>query len=355
MNTTHIGPLRTARLVARPKPLSALCWGLVFFVFGQAALGLILERWWVKLRDPEFAARLQHLRRLREDHPEQALILALGSSRVVYGLDPAAMSDQLTWQYRECQVFNFARLGAGPRTSLRTILRVLASGIRPDLIILEYWPPGWNAEGPMATNSAEADMACLSWRELRASKVPLVNRTVSTGAWWGSRLLPCGWWRATLLSCWCPDWLPYSARKDDIWNSMSDHGFVRFRLADDPDGSHHETLASVFGESYGNYRASAEADTATRRVLHLCRCQGIPVILLRMPEARGFRSLHPYSVVQQTDAYVAELAQCYVAAVVDARDWMQEEQMPDGLHLTPAAAVEFTRRLEREALGMSGE
>jgi hypothetical protein len=355
MNTTHIGPPRTARLVARPKPLSALCWGLVFFVFGQAALGLILERWWIKPRDPEFVARLQHLCRLREEHPEQALILALGSSRVVYGLDPAALSSQLTWQHRECQVFNFAQLGAGPRTSLRTIRRVLASGIRPDSIILEYWPPGWNAEGPMATNAAEADMACLSWKELRTSKVPLVNRTASTGAWWGSRLLPYGWWRATLLSCWCPNWLPYSARKDGIWNSMSDHGFVRFTLVDDPDGFHHKTLVSVFSESYEDYRASAEAYAATRRVLDLCRRHGIPVILLRLPEARCFRSLYPRSVVQETDAYVAELAQCYGAAVVDARDWVADEQMPDGLHLTPAAAVEFTRRLERETLGMSGE
>ncbi|MGO8056310.1 hypothetical protein, partial [Rhizobium leguminosarum] len=39
--------------------------------------------------------------------------------------------------------FNFALVGTGPEMSHLVLHRILAAGIRPDWVFLEYWPAFW--------------------------------------------------------------------------------------------------------------------------------------------------------------------------------------------------------------------
>src|SRR4051812_44856236 len=112
-----------------------LLWFLAGFVVVQAGLGAGVERLWPAVRDPEFAARAEQL---HQHHPQGAasrrpLVLALGSSRTLMGLDARRLSEA-TAETGDVPplVFNFGVPGSGPMLEAVCLRRLLADGVRPD-------------------------------------------------------------------------------------------------------------------------------------------------------------------------------------------------------------------------------
>src|SRR5579864_2127963 len=82
---------RRIRSQARP----ALLWTLFFFVAGHLAIGLYLHRRHPEFFDPEVTLRMRKLPARLAEAPGRPLALAVGSSRLVLGLRPQAVMEQI--------------------------------------------------------------------------------------------------------------------------------------------------------------------------------------------------------------------------------------------------------------------
>src|SRR5207245_1345658 len=97
------------------------------------------DGWLTAVRDPEFAAKLERLQARRAEAAGRPLVLALGSSRMAFGLDAASLSGDGDGQ--GALVFNFALLGGGPLLNLVVLQRLLAAD-RLQAGMRAQWPPG---------------------------------------------------------------------------------------------------------------------------------------------------------------------------------------------------------------------
>src|SRR6516165_965207 len=66
---------------------ACLFWALVSILAIQVGVNLALERWLADVRDPYFAAKLERLRARLAAAPPKPLVLCLGSSRTLLGLE----------------------------------------------------------------------------------------------------------------------------------------------------------------------------------------------------------------------------------------------------------------------------
>jgi hypothetical protein len=124
------------------RPGAALGWGLAFFVLGQLTLLLAMECWWPELADPEYGIKLACLRARLAERPDcRPLIVALGSSRVPMGLRPEHLVVNRSSDSRGPLVFNFGIYQSGPTAQLLCLRRLLADGVRPDVMAMELYAP----------------------------------------------------------------------------------------------------------------------------------------------------------------------------------------------------------------------
>ena len=67
--------------------------------------------------------------------------------------------------------------------------------------------------------------------------------------------------------------------------------------------------------------------------------------LVLMPEGPAFRTFYPADAWRQIRGFVDTLKGEYGIPIVNARDWMAEEDFLDSHHLLPSAATVFSERL----------
>src|SRR5262245_42128245 len=92
-----------------------LAWCLAGFVAVQLALAAGVERLWPAVRDPEFGTRERLLRDRLAEAAGRPLVLALGSSRTLMGLDARRLSEApADGGGRAPLVFTFGVGGSGP-------------------------------------------------------------------------------------------------------------------------------------------------------------------------------------------------------------------------------------------------
>ena len=99
-----------------------------------------------------------------------------------------------------------------------------------------------------------------------------------------------------------------------------------------------------------NLRISAMSDRALRELVALCRQEGIQVVLLLTPESKEFQSWYAPAARVEVDRYCADLAQRFHLPLVDARDWLDEDDFVDHHHVLVRSAQRFTTRLGKEVL-----
>src|SRR5438128_3926991 len=93
------------------RSLRVLAVALLVFICTQLVLSGILEFVRPDLRDPEFGPRVQRLRAARDQKPRRLAVVALGSSRTLMGLRPAA----LELDGERAFACNLAQFGSGPQ------------------------------------------------------------------------------------------------------------------------------------------------------------------------------------------------------------------------------------------------
>jgi hypothetical protein len=324
-----------------------------FFLAFQVGLNLVLNDWAAGSCDPEFAAKLAHLRACRTRTPDRPVVLFLGSSRTFFGLRPDQLPSRLTVDGRPPLVFNFGLSGFGyPVCELLCLRRILDAGIQPDWLCVEILP-AWL----MADRYADADVNLL----LRASSrdVPTLRRYwerpgSALWRWWRNRVVPAYSFRIVLQESIVPSWIPSALRATRTVYDQDEQGwFIRpDRFTPEQKERQTRDVRAGFEEMLKDLHVSRTSDQALREILELCRSRGIQAALYIMPEAKFFQSWYSASSRQRTDSYVAGLAAEYRVPLFDARDWVPEDDFYDGHHLSVHGATVFTRRLAEEALPM---
>jgi hypothetical protein len=89
---------------------------------------------------------------------------------------------------------------------------------------------------------------------------------------------------------------------------------------------------------------------ALEDVLALCRAQGIPVTLVRLPESAAYRELYgPAARVAVADL-LARVRARWGVEWTDAQLWVPDEEFWDAHHLLTPGARRFSERFGREVL-----
>lgn len=345
-----LAPTQSAKPTSRGRARRAVLAFVAIVVGLNLGFGAWLDFGPPHLRDPEYGWRLQALRERLNENPGRPLVLVIGSSRTAMGVRPDVVE-----RGEGPLLFNLSLAGAGPVTQLMLLRRLDHEGITPAAVVLEYWPPFFRGD------SAYREDARLNPTRLRPEDEPTIDEFFGDPAETKRRMAESRRWpflahRKPLLDRFAPGWLPHTERGDAMFANLDGWGWLPGRettTAEQRDAG----WPHVFGyywPLYRTYRVDANQDRALRASLTHCHARGIAVTLAYLPESRRFQELKTTESVAMADSHLAAVRRDTGVSVIDARDWVtDDESLPDGFHLTRAAAAGFTRRLA-DALRTSG-
>jgi hypothetical protein len=344
-------PTRAHRKAAsdRRARVALACFALAF-IAGQAAFRVALARR-PAIGDPEFGRKLDGLRTKVADDPRRPLVVMLGSSRVATGFRPDVLDGLTTADGRAVAAFNYAQVGTGPQIASLVLERMLEAGVRPDWVLVEFWPPFWCVDGYMQGYLDSLNLAALDWPAARTLGRYLPKARKLYEAWLPAQLAPVFASRAAILSRLGPSWAPKFDPERRLENLDPDGWWSPRATVSDADRARlTEHYHKVYAPRLARFAIRPTPDRALRDLLATCRREGIRAAVVVLPEGDGFRALYPPEALRRVDAYLDRLAAEERVPVVDARNWVGDEGFSDGHHLLPAGATAFTERLAREAL-----
>lgn len=364
--TTRISDwLRAARLGPLPQPKThaairdrrhtarrSLSIGIVALFALHIGLAIAAESSHY-LRDPGYADKEIRLARQEALNPTGPRIVMLGTSRTAAAFHAGRLREQLG----SGVVFNFGIPASGPVTHLLYFRRLLAAGHKPDLLILEVLPPtlgtvpsrddagAWlPVGGPLESRfffgnrmtHSELDAVIgygfphevtRQWRESVTEpwyslRFPLLGRIMPSALPWHLRF---DWSRG------CDEFGWGAPFKEDVTPGEYAEGLVRSK------GEYQAVLADMEPTGGG---ARALADLAA-----LCRTEGIPLKLILMPEAIGFRAMYSPVVLERLHRQLQTVCRDHGCTLIDAREWLPDSAFTDGHHVLKRGAHEFTDKL----------
>lgn len=337
----------------RARGRSAVLWGLACLLAAPLGLTWVQNRFHPEWRDPEFADRQLRLEAVRAANPGRPLVVVLGTSRVTQGLRPDRVRDAAGPGDGSPVVFNFAIPGNGPLRNLMNLRRLLAAGVRPDYVLIEYWPPFYSG----LLGEAEirnVDPATLGWRDVPTLKrvghprggLPYRWALARLGAWFTNRV--------PMLTAVMPHWLPpeleqyfrLSRQKLDPlgWlpgaEGLAD--WYKRRLV--------EENRVRFTPVIRPFQLAAVSDRALRESVGACRAAGVPVALLWMPDAPEFYTWWAPGSRAEAASYFRRLGRECGVPLVDASGWLSDDDFADATHMFVRGANAFSERFGRDVL-----
>lgn len=324
---------------------AALLWGLASFLALQLGLAIAIARWLPGFGDPNYGFKSERLRRHFAGYSGDATrLLALGSSRTLFGLDASGLGQDLTAATgRPAAVFNFGVRGAGPITELLYLRKMLGEGIVPDFVLIEVLPPFLAGQ---VRPPAEARWFLPNTRLSSAELDLLARHGFPTSALRQSGrrswLLPWCVHRRALLSRLGPSWLPYGLRLEGVhaadaagWIAASPL-FADRRRTERVNREH-------FAACFEDFSLDGTPAAALRELLNICRRRRIQAVLVLMPETARFRNWYPPEIQEKLRTFLHGLG----APRIDARCWVPDAGFFDADHLHPGGAAILRRKLSR--------
>lgn len=341
--------MASTRRTSPRRAFWALLCAALSFVLLEFALGAAVECHCLSIRDPEYSLKHELLQKRLAEEPGRPLVLVLGSSRVMMGLDAGRVRCSLGG--RPAQVFNFGLSGAGPLMQAVALRRLLAEGVRPDLLVLEVLPPTLTQPGTQPVEEEWLDASRLTWEELRFLRSFTADTARATTQWAKGRLLPGLRHQHGLRCALAIDSADPSTRPERCRSPVDAHGWSPY-LKDSVSAEERRRLtdfaAAQYESAWGPFRLAPGPSAALRETIILSRREGIPVVLLVMPEGPSFQALYPADVRDGIAGFLEVLRREEGVLLLDGRTGLTEDDFWDGHHLLPRGAAAFTARFQRE-------
>lgn len=335
---------------------TTLLWTALGFVLLQVALAISIELAFPEFRDPVYGhkiARLQQRTIRAESRP--LTVVMLGSSRTVCGFKASAIERPLAAALgRPTVVFNFGINGAGPVLQLLNLKRVVADGIRPDLLLVEVMPPLLAGQVPLY----ELDESVLPTDRLGLRDLPLVRRYAGAirpnldRNWWRESLVPWFSHRFSILNDLATNCLSEKAQIEGF-RGMDACGCVNIDW-DDVSAAKCEAARQGMRTRYApfleGFRLGDAPCQGLCELLETCRRERIPAAIVIMPEGPAFRSWYSADAWHEIQRFVDDVCGRFDVPLINAREWLPEEDFADSHHHLPRGAAAFTARLCREGV-----
>ncbi|MCE9564533.1 MAG: hypothetical protein K8U57_21045 [Planctomycetes bacterium] len=303
-----------------------------------------------RVRDPEYGRRAASLRERIAENPGRPVTVVLGSSRVAMGIRPTAWEDvrPADATHPDPLIFNMGLIGSGPVMELMTLRRLYADGFRPDVVLLEFWPPFLHQEGVWTeTNRIATDRLIERDRQIVREYFPDPERVERDMDW--RRRNPIFANRERLLVQILSRWLLPEKRTDWLWDDLDtwgwkpgndmEHGLSSMR------SDAHARCAEIYKPLFATHKISPIAEQACRESVALARQHGATVGFVFLPESSEFRQLYSPELNQVVRAYLDRLCSELDIPVIDSREWVDDGFIVDGFHLSRVGAAEYTRKL----------
>jgi hypothetical protein len=337
---------------ARSKRASrALAWSVLWFVAAQFAVRTAIHLR-PELADREFGRKVAELRRMRAAAPDRPLVLMLGSSRVATGFRPGCLPRIGAEPKQEPLLYNFAQVGSGPEMALLSLHRLVALKVRPDWVLVEFWPPTWTTQRSLKEFSEQINIAALDRESVRLLARYVARPRRLRRDWLAAQWVPLYFNRDVLLHRLAPALTLKQGEDDRRCRDLDRFGWWSPTRA--VDRTEHQRLVERYRRFYTprlqSFHIEPTPDRALRALLELCRREGIRASLVVLPEGSEFRTLYPPEALQDVTAYLARVERECGVSVIDARRWVGDDGFIDGHHLLPSGATVFTRRLAGEVL-----
>jgi hypothetical protein len=343
----------SGRHAVRGRARAALLSGLAALAMLWGGAAFVVEGCVPCLIDPSYDSRLQYIRRARSADPARTCtVVILGSSRAYTGLHAPRLDPYLSAELgRPVSVANLSMLAQLFLYDLVTWRRLQRDGVRPDLLIIEVLPALLYGDDP-----GQLDQNRMPTKRLGLFDLPVAERyapgvrphlgrdvALNAAATVYSR-------RFAITSALAPElvvgqedtntYLAWDINREDWLPRDPTPDMRAVSLADSARG---------FGVMVKDFRARRCAMVC--ELLASARATGVPTALLVMPEGPTYRGWYGPGAWESILAWLDETAREYGAAVINTRDWVDdEEEFLDSHHLLPAGADRFTDRLGREQL-----
>jgi hypothetical protein len=327
----------------------AVLTALATLAFVWVAVALYLDRRFPQVVDPVYYRRWQYLCQQGAAAPAHTpTVVMFGSSRTYEGLDAVRLGQWLTQELgRPAAAANLGIPGGGFITDLLTWRRLRRDGIRPDLVLIEavpglFWgdcPAEMNDEAMPASRLCDFDVDVLT--RYRGDTRPNLRHEVAVAK--ASALYS----RRFALTCALePRMVPFydDDKRPFVWPEN-----LSFDDRDLPPEERAKALARARKE-YIHYLTEYQPARceALRELLTSCREAGVPAALVVMPEGPTFRGWYAPETWPRVQDWLYEISHEFGIQVINAREWIDEEEFSDSHHLLPKGADRFSERLARE-------
>lgn len=342
------------RGILQRRSRQVVLWSFGLFLAAQIATSIVIDNWAVNHVDGIYGQKARLLqRRLQSDGRDSLLVLALGSSRTMWGLETARLERQLESKlHRPVIAFNFANLGNGPMAQWIILRRTIEQGAEPDLVIVEVTPAFFT--GNSASLRAARSGLNLNLMRIRACEMPLLAEyglTASVaGGFLRGWLAPWYYHRSDLLAILAPpiagDRIEQGLRLDPCGSQVAN----RVRGNERQYRRDLDIAMSTFARPYlTNYRLGGVGTRILEDMLAECNHRGIAAALVVIPEGTPLRTMYSEQW-PEVEEWLAGLERRFGSPVIHARDWVPDDGFWDGHHMCRTGATTYTDRFCRDAL-----
>jgi hypothetical protein len=325
-----------------------LWWLPFWYVLAQAALLVTMdESWPLNTRVRVEHAKWKQLHERLAEAPDRPLVLSLGSSRIDWAFQAGRLDGQPGPDGRPLLAYNFGVPAAGPIHECLYVNDFLAEGIRPRLLLVEFVGTHFNqSRRGIASEEHWTESRWISGHQLLFLHRYFSNPRRAIIEWLEGRLAPWYGYRWTiherLLGNYLePDPFDQTQRPMDSCGSR----MLANEIGSGYRAWRHYEANKMYGESLQRFQMGAKPVQAMHDLLDRCQREHIAVALVVMPVTKEFDSLYNSQGRAQLESFLAQLPSRYGVEIIDASDWLEEEDFEDGHHVLKSGAHKFTTRM----------
>jgi hypothetical protein len=318
-------------------------WTLACITIMQTVLGAAIDIGLPSVRDPEYAHREAVLLARLAENRGKPIVMVLGSSRVLNGLDAQTASHLVG---DRALVFNLGIPASGPFLDKVWLERLESRGIKPDVLFIEVVGTHFASDGT-PPDQRSLDGARLSLSEMAEIPATQSALTGPVRRWAIGRVLPTFRHQAELRALLGIDEHAHGAHLHRDLASIDNYGWA---ARNDYNPALKQLAHDQYDGFFRDFRLSPMQVDLLEQNIAACQRRGIKTILLLTPEGSEFRNQYTPAMSAAIKGMLAQLHERFHVQVVDARDWVDDAKFVDMHHLRRDGAQIFTERLAREAI-----